>query len=216
MTRFQIIANSLIVRYRLLVHRICKLCGCTLYFSTKYGVKAYNKNLFVLSKEDSVNIEIVDIAKIRLGFDALKDSYTHLDKSVENSPHYEMVKLLNEGHDITHCRYVEFELRGMLDGRYELGPLNRLLENHISANKREVDNNYPIVYKIDGLYYIVDGKHRIAKELYKGAKTIQCIVVSPKIIFAHIYTKGILDYMKNTKGGDSYIKNITHIDRLAL
>lgn len=207
------LSNYILVKYRLIVHRFWKLLHHTYYFDNGYGVKAYNKALFCLSNSYSHKLKTIEISCIRLGFDALRDEFTHLDISILNSPHYELINAIYNGVDISKTSYVQDEIKGCLDGRYEVGPLDSLIKKHIEANSQN-NNKPPIVYQIGDSFYVIDGKHRIAKAAFEGNLSITCCIIPCSVVANHIYTRNILRYMKQSQRAKYYTKNINHINSM--
>lgn len=205
------LAHNLFVLYRRIINKIMRTVGKTIYFENAYGIKAYAKPQFILMKD--VKYDLIDIvpSTIHLSFDALKDEYSHVGIPLSESPHVELVKTLKEKEDIRTTSYYKKEINGRLDGRYELPDSQMLIDTHIAASKK-INKRYPIIYKADNTYYVLDGKHRLATALIEKQPNIKCIEISPSVIAQDKYTLDILKRMR--KKPEKYSRNIQHINSL--
>lgn len=135
---------------------------------TNVGFKFINVLLIRPTKKNQTKHEttIVKPEQLYLSIDFLKDQYTLLGCNIKDSPHFFLMKALMKGDDISNTDYIQRVKRGTLDTRF--------LQNNIDSNsyidcfkkrKIEIENGdiSPIlVYKINGKFYIKDGKHRAA------------------------------------------------------
>mgnify|MGYP007069884668 CR=1 FL=1 len=206
-----ILLHNILVLFRRFVNKVAKVMGRTIYFSNAYGIKAYAKPRFVLAED--VETQCIDINPndIHLSFDALKDEYTHVGMKLADSPHLGLVKTIREGGEISQTTYFKEELEGRLDGRYEQPYTDALANSHLVASKRQKSDR-PIVYKVENVYFVLDGKHRLATALMERQTKVQCIEIPPKAIALHCYTKDVLRLMQ--KQPETYRKNIKHIESL--
>lgn len=203
--------HNTVVQYRRIVNKLMKLVGRTVYFETRYGIKAYSKPPFTITHQERVRLIELCPGKVLLSFDGLNDEYTHVGMPLTESPHVDLIKTIRAGGDITLTRYFKEEIKGCLDGRYEHKYSHSLVDKLIKASKTKKTEN-PIVYRIGTTYYILDGKHRLATALVDGLSSIQCIEIPSEEVVHHIYTKMI--YKKMLGNAEKYKKNIQHIESL--
>lgn len=196
----------------LLLHRICKLLRFSFYYENSYGIKEFNKHAFKLKNKYSTEIYMKP-DNILLGFDGLKDSYTLLGTPICHSPHYQLLKLLNENKKIDKCDYVKRENNGTLDGRNKLFVNNH--EQKFEEMKRKVkDENYNpvLIYMVDNNYYVFDGKHRLAMCSLYGMEC-KCVCIDLIELIEDIHTRRLYEKMKRKK---EYSKNIEFLNKILM
>lgn len=208
------IIHNIKAQYRRLVNKLFQIFHLTVYFENKYGIKSYNKIQFILTNKETLPIVDINPNEVYLSFDALKDEYTYLDTPLSESPHVEMIAKLQKGEEIGDTSYVDGELKGSLDGRYELPNKSKLIQLHKQAAKSLSQKGFPILYKLGSRYYVMDGKHRLASAFVRDEKCIRCVVVPLSTIAEHEYTQGIYKKMKTL--GRSYRKNMDHIQHIMM
>lgn len=200
--------HKLSIKTFIFLHRLFKLFGKTLYFTTSTGIKALNKPPIKVSLSNS-KVIYIPTKQLYLGFDGLKDSKTLLDTNIKDSPHFEMMKLLSEDKSIKECNYIKREQEGSLDGRYDQIVNTQTLEKHYSSFRRTISKEYlPIVYHINNKYYILDGKHRISK-LSLQHEVIQCICIEHACLQHDKYT---IDLHKICSKHKDYSINFQHLN----
>ena len=208
--------NSLIPAVRLYLHKLIKITHKTLYYESKYGIKAYNKPLFA-NESPQTDMAYIPADSIFLSYDGLKNQYTLVDKCILESPHIELMRLIEHGEDIYRSEYVERERYGYLDGRFEIQVNQAMLDYHINQFRKNkalvLEESYipPVVYSLGKKYYLIDGKHRAAVCGMLG-KNIKCSIVPADVICEYVYTKQLLTKMQ--KIGSAYSKNINHIMKI--
>lgn len=203
--------QNLYVYGRKIVEKLFILTGQTLYFENHYGIKSFNCPAFNFSS-DVGKLTDVKLSDVYLCFDALKDKYTHLGESLAESPHVEMMELIQQGKDLNNSRYIKNELRSCLDNRHRQANPNKLIKRHIDAYYHRENSSIPVVYKLDGKYFALDGKHRLAKAYIHGKEIIKCVEIPAYIIGEQSYTKEIYKRMKRTK---AYQKHIRHFNMMS-
>lgn len=182
----------------------------TATFKTAFGLKNINMNTRVITPETEGK-EIIEIIpdELFLGYDYLKDDFTLLDTPIKESPHFDMMKRLYNGENISDCDYINRWISGTLDWRHGfIRPKNYdFFTQRFNISKENIeknDINPVIVYKLGGKYYIYDGKHRAAMCAYNGL-SVPCIVVDTEHMFSGVWRemfKKILnrkDYKKHTE-----------------
>lgn len=207
-----IVIHNIIVYYRKIVNYFCRVINKTVYFENKYGVKAYNKIKFCISETNKYPLVELNPAEVYLGFDALKDEYTHLETKIPQSPHADMIRRIYNNENIKDSQYVKDELLGSLDGRYEMLDRKSLMVKHKEYTLSNNKGDLPLVYYVGTRYYVLDGKHRLSSALINQERLVTCVNVPLLTIANHAYTQGILFKMKRTP--DKYSKNIRHIEEM--
>lgn len=195
-------------KYRLREKLAKKFCYTRL-FETKTGIKIVNAHMRNENFHHS-DIFYLNGEEIYLGFDALKDEYTLCGKTIIESPHFELMRLLDNGEQIESSEYCVRYKNGALDGRYPVIVNAKEIErfhNYFCKRKDEVENDIylPVqVYKVGKLYYLADGKHRAALSCLMGKK-IKCIEISND--FLKDSTRMWI-YERMKKNNSCYKKNI--------
>ena len=200
-----------------MIGRICKRFDISILYQTKVGIKCTNQLLssdmfkyFVAGET-----KYVPAKNLWLAIDGLKDSYSLIGRPVADSPHFELMQLLQEGSDPRHSDYFRRVVDGTLDFRLakKIG-LNyiRFLRKIYSSNIDSIQTeNYQAVkvFKVGDKYYIADGKHTAAMCALVGinAKCINVSLVVYDSFFWWVYQK----MLKNQK---SYSKHIEYFSSL--
>lgn len=192
-------------------YKLYKVLGKSKLYETSYGIKVVNPVHFrgqvFEYKEVTVNP-----TELYLGCDALNDDYTLVGKPISQSPHFELVKLLSEDKTIDDCEYIRRKEIGTLDGRDGVALSSSEKERHYMDYARSknslLNNTYeqPILYKVDGKYYIYDGKHRAAMACLLGV-SIRCKVLEIYSYSRDIYSNLVYQQMK--KSPARYSKNLS-------
>jgi hypothetical protein len=212
----ELMNNSLIPTVRLYLHKLAKITHRTIYYEGKYGIKAYNKPLFV-NDDTGSDVVYLPAESLFLSYDGLKDPYTLVNKCILDSPHIQLMKLIENGEDIYHSDYVEREQFGYLDGRFEIKVNKAMLDFHIQQFQKTkalvLEETYdpPAVYCMRNKYYLIDGKHRAAV-CGMFEKQIKCKVVPTTVVSEYTYTRQLLTKMRGI--GSAYSQNIEHIKEL--
>ena len=77
-------------------------------FNNSYGLKNINMSMrIVLPETEGREIKEIPFDKLFLGYDYLKDEFTLLDIPITESPHFDMMKKLYMGEDISDCDYIK-------------------------------------------------------------------------------------------------------------
>ena len=179
-------------------------------FNNSYGLKNINMSMrIVLPETEGREIKEIPFDKLFLGYDYLKDEFTLLDIPITESPHFDMMKKLYMGEDISDCDYIKRWIKGTLDWRYGfIRPKNYdFFVQRFNLSKENVERNEikpVLVYNLNEKYYIYDGKHRAAMCAY-NQMTVPCIVIDIEYMFSGIWDemfKKILnkkDYKRHTE-----------------
>lgn len=178
------IIQSFFVR---VVEKVFMACNLIVFFKNKAGLKNIGANR-LLQKMD---YKVEDTKEIRpellyLGPDFLKDKYTLLDCPVSTSPHFGLMKALNEKAVLRTTDYFRRFNKGTLDWRRsQVMPrsYNKFHNKYVKSQKEINDNKYNpvLVYYQNGRYYIYDGKHRAALCALMN-KPVLCAVVSNSFV----------------------------------
>lgn len=176
--------DSPVVRARLrardAVDRVAQRAGVAAVYHTSVGVKQINQ-LFKSGMYDAYTTGrrvAVDPAKLRLGFDALRDEYTLLETTIDASPHLALVRSLLEPGREPAWSYIDRVRRGTLDWRppQRVSPgLLAYIRRLFAARLEQVDCGEPTVVRVawvDHEPYIVDGCHRAAVAFMRGREVL--------------------------------------------
>lgn len=181
----------------LLMHRICKVLHTSLYFENNYGIKVYNKPVVPVPDSYLGEEFYIDPNQTCLGFDGLKDKYSLVGRDLKMSPHFQMIKSLFCGEDISECEYIKRETNGYLDGRYGIVPCDHKAAMETALNRINTGIYDPaIVYMIDDEWYILDGKHRLALCAVIDTKC-KCRTLDTEFFKNDVYTYNLYMKMKN-------------------
>lgn len=193
------------------IDKILRFINCNCYYENKYGIKDFASPSFVLNDNPLITIIYLNPADVFLSFDGLKDQYTLIERSISDSPHVELIRLINSGKDISECDYIKRETNGFLDHRDKQFFGGKIINYHLEKNKKNNRERLPIVYKLDDKYYVLDGKHRFASSYLSGDDSIKCKEVPCKLVSDWGYLRKLYSILKKKKG---YSKQMNHIDRL--
>lgn len=190
--------------------KIAKLLGATFIFENKYGIKLINSNLrspnlYVINRYE------VDAKDLRLGFDALNDKYSLCGISIMESPHFYFMDKLEKGEDISKSDYVLRTCNGSLDGRTAFSVNNTTeisrFQKLYQIKKREIeagDIKPVVVYRINDVPYLADGKHRAALCGLLGVK-VPCEEISYDFLMD---STRLWIFNKMKEHEDKYAKNV--------
>jgi hypothetical protein len=151
-----------------LLHKLCQRMDVSLLYHSAVGIKCLNQLIRSDHFKWFVQGGVFHVSgdQLRLGFDALKDEHTLLGTSVAESPHFELVRMLQAGEDIAASQYARRVAGGRLDFRPRRKPdatfprklkedSDRTLAALRSGNMQPVTT-----IEVGGSHYIADGKHR--------------------------------------------------------
>jgi hypothetical protein len=168
------------------LERLCEVTGTSVTFLTRVGYKSFNRlgpNRLQTAFEAGTDRDIAPDT-LRLGFDGLKDPYTLLGRRLADSPHIELMRTLEEGGDPRHTEYAERLTGGTLSQGLPVRFDEAYVRERFRARDAEIAGGTAQTVKtitINGTRYILDGKHRAAHALLRGAR-VHC-VDSTLIIF---------------------------------
>lgn len=186
-----------------IIRKLCSKLNLIMLYESKVGIK-YTAPMSIASPFQNLNKRTIGIKpdKIFIGFDALKDQYTLLNKCIIDSPHLELVKLLCEKKEINQCEYIKRLKNGIIDIRipmkYNKAELNQRFKKRLDT---VANQNYEpiIVYKLEDKYYIVDGKHRAALCVLLGHEEINCVEIPSSSIGADRFMWWLYAKMRKNK-----------------
>lgn len=193
-----------------IVDKILNWFNCFCFFESKYGIKDFASPSFVLNDDSKKTILILKPSDVFLSFDGLKNQYTLIEKPISESPHVELIRLINSGGDISGCDYIIREIHGYLDHRNKQFFGSKLINYHLEKNK-ESNDKLPIVYKLDNKFYVLDGKHRLASSFLSGEENIKCVEISCAEIAKWRYLCKLQPILMRKK---DYSKQLSHIDKI--
>lgn len=142
----------------------------SLLYENRYGIKCLNQLISsdLFEYRGSATVFNLSSEQLYIGSDGLNDQYTLLDTGILNSPHYDLVKCLNNNADLRRCSYIQRVRKGILDFRMPHKISERyltVLRQKYEEKQTEILNNTydPIkIIKVFDKYYIADGKHTAA------------------------------------------------------
>jgi len=190
------------------INRLFKIVGWHAIFVNSSGVKCINQSLssdYLRSLKVMEEMEL-NPANLHLGFDGLKDKYTLLNLSIKNSPHFDFVEKLFSENDYRKTDYFKRLVGGKLDLRYNQWPALYDFDALFKAKEKLIKDgkNSPVlIIKIDGQYYILDGKHTASLSLVLNKK-VKCLLLDHP--YNHPFYETLFKRMKTDEKGFS--KNI--------
>lgn len=159
------------------LEKVCGALDLSVLYEDRSGVKSFNQiyrnDIFkpsMFGKEFMLNAE-----QLFLGIDGLKDSFSHLFTPVVESPHFSLMKILDQGEDTSESTYYTLQANGRLDMRR--GNKKTISAVTFESKKKLVkENRYEpvIVYYHLDRFFIADGKHRAALCASMGQQ-VRCI-----------------------------------------
>lgn len=171
------------------LEKLGRFFSLSLLYEHKCGIKAINQiysnevlKTVTLGEEFLLNAE-----QLFLGIDGLKDPFSHLFKSIFDSPHYSLMKILHEGKNAVESNYYALQASGRLDMRR--GTSKKVSISTFESKKKLVNEDLyepVIVYKHLDRFFIADGKHRAALCASLG-HPIRCIS-NDHILFDSYFT----------------------------
>ena len=147
-------------------------------YKNKYGIKVINpccSSVKILYQQDIV----INPSNLFLDIDYLTDEYTLLDKSIIDSPHFQLMKALDDGTDFIKTEYYKRYSSGYLDERTAVITNKKkqqaIVSTFESRKKAIYREEYDpvLIYERHGKLYIYDGKHRAALCALLG-KQVKC------------------------------------------
>lgn len=212
--------NKIAFYYRRTEEEILKRLHCVKFYYTRVGLKNVGAG-YLLGANNITLGSIIEIPtdKLFLGPDYLNNQNTLLNCGISQSPHYEFVKTIMEDGDLSKTEYIQRFVSGRLDWRRgstkprDFSYFNRmylLSQNEIQAN----DYEPVIVYSLNGVYYIFDGKHRAALCANLNIP-VRCNIVGSEIANANVWhymfsiVKGKPDFSRHTEFHDIYLNELS-------
>ncbi len=187
----------------------------TWIYETKYGIKNINISNYICFPHSSIGEPFsLNATELYLDADFMKDDYSLLDCSINETPHFKLMQALLSDEDISHSEYIQRALKGYLDWRdyQSKSPNYDDFKAKFKQLKSEIETNSysPIeVFLLDGRYYIHDGKHRAALCAALG-KNIKCVLID-----VSVYTTGVWAYLLSlVVSQDKYSKHKFYFEKL--
>lgn len=152
--------------WRFLV-KITKKLHIFMVINKRIGLKNLNLNLLI-DTPSSGKFIVIAPQDLYLGPDYLVDKYTLLNCPIQKSPHYELMRTINENGNVRTTDYFQRYVNGCLDWRDVQNPKTdtklRFITKFHETKDEIVNGTYtPIkVCLVNKKYYICDGKHRAA------------------------------------------------------
>lgn len=187
----------------------------TKLYESRVGIK-YIMPIYAPTFKLGNDIFYKDACDLFLDFDALKDRYTLCDIPVTESPHFFLMKALQNGDNLQNTDYVKRREYGTLDYRmphyfskHELDEYKEKFNN--SKTEIESSDYRPVVvYQLKNRYYIADGKHRAAMCALLGYR-VKCTLVNEAYV-SDSFHLWMCEKMKCRP--ESYKKNLLFFEQL--
>jgi len=209
MNYYRILKHRLLFYIWRLLEKIFRRYMLFGFVNTKYGIKNININQLIADDKNIISEQLeLTPDKLLLGPDFLKDNYTHLNVPINESPHFYFMKDISESRNLSQSIYITKFYRGLLDWRH-IQPIVLNYEGYIKKYKDSCvnirNNSYipVLVYTVNGVFYIADGKHRAALCAYLN-KNVLCKVIDAKSALGAI-DKFVLSVMEKNS---SYSKHV--------
>ena len=181
--------------------------GISILYHGKYGVKSIHQ---MIASDHYKYFQIkatetLPANKLLIGIDGLKDRFTSLGKPIVESPHFQMMQLLNDNKDISNCDYIRTIKIGALDTRKPVRVTNHFkdyLKNQFILKKQAVlSGRYEPakIIRFGNQIHVIDGRHTAALcSLY--AQDITCMDVTLAMYDSYFYWM----YQKMLQRKDQY------------
>lgn len=187
----------------------------TYVYETKYGLKNYNIKFLTetgIIKEGK--LLLLKPSEIFVDGDYLKDQYSLVDMSIDNTPHCQLMKDLLDKKPVAESDYIQRFYKGCLDWRDIEKPKTDytvFMKKFEDIKKSVESDSYPPVqvYRLGHRLYVHDGKHRAAM-CAALSKDVRCCEVS------HLYyTTGAWIYLyKFIVNRDQYKKHTLFYNKI--
>lgn len=216
----RLIKDDIFIRckYYLIVifSKLLKKYNVTMYFENKIGIKNINKDILKENNYKKGIIKEVDPMKLFIGFDGMNDNYTLVGTSISESPHFRLMKCIDDNGNIKNTDYYYLSMKGALDERSSVyigkTRMKKMVDVFYQRKKELKDlKSSPVdVYSIDGKLYIIDGKHRAALACLLN-ENVTCRITDKRYI---VESFRFVLYMKMIKNQKLYKKNINFMNRI--
>ena len=196
-----------------------KECHIVWFYKTSVGLKnAWAGHLFGARDYTIIEDNYLPADIIMLGPDYLKDQYTLLGCPISDSPHFYLMRTINEKGNLAETDYMKRISKGTLDWRFAT-PIPKNFnsyykEYHNSLEEIQRGDYRPVVvYYLNGKCYVYDGKHRAALCALLNIP-VHCHIVSSEIANADLlhYMFGLIngkkDYKLHTEFHSEYMKGL--------
>ena len=160
---------------------------CTMLTNTKVGIKPINQIVTSDYFNEVIIKSITDLEfnQFIIGPDFLKDEYTSICRNIDEWPHYELIKCLDNNLPLGNCSYVKRCQNGTLDFRKQMKISTRFLRNKYQERLDAIEKNEIIPIKVyliyDNIYAVADGKHSLAMAYYFDYRNLRFDVIQNPI-----------------------------------
>lgn len=190
------------------IQKMFRTYGISMLYENEVGIKALNPVMTseLLNGYSDRSIQLLDPKYLKLGIDGLKDNFTLLDILLDRSPHFLLMRQLNEFSKILPTSdYYQRSIKGTLDFRRAKLPDTGIKK--FKEKKENILNNeyHPIfISNNNGHNYIIDGKHRAALCLLLG-KQVKTISICD--FFRDSHFRWLIKQMKKSKNSAVFSKH---------
>lgn len=177
--------------------------SCTGIIKTKVGIKPVNQ----IANSDWFN-EIVIKSVTDLEFnqcvlhpDFLKDKYTSIGKNISESPHYDLIRHLDNNSPLDGCDYFKRCHNGTLDFRKKIKISEECLKKYYQKKLTAMTSGEVFSVKVflvyNNTYMIADGKHFLAMASYHNYPNLRFDIIY-NLLF-DTYFRWIFEKIKKDK-----------------
>ena len=197
---------------RLLAHaaeRFCERAGISVTFPTRVGYKTLNRLHVhrVLSAFETGTECGVAPEGLVLGFDSLTDRYTLLGRPLSASPHMGLIIALSRGTSPRDTDYARRLQAGTLSHALPVAFDEDQVRGQFAERDREIAAG--VIQRVRTVVigrsrYILDGKHRAAHALLRGAP-VECADCTPILfesVFRYVY------YVRPSRRSEDFARHL--------
>lgn len=154
-------------------------------------------------------VRCISVENLFMCMDRLKDSYTSLNTKILDSPHFELMQMLQNGEDVMRSAYIQRLVRGTLDNRAPIRVDERYVRFLQNTFEKKNDLIQTGAYKpvkvviVSGQHFVADGRHTAALCAVKQIAP-KCIDVTPLVYDTYNWWC----YRKMLKNKRHYAKHI--------
>ncbi|MBX3350967.1 MAG: hypothetical protein KF747_19775 [Nitrospira sp.] len=194
-----------------ILDRICKSLDISILYESKTGIKCFHNisHYNMLGHVPFGEVRCISVENLFMCMDRLKDSYTSLNTKILDSPHFELMQMLQNGEDVMRSAYIQRLVRGTLDNRAPIRVDERYVRFLQNTFEKKNDLIQTGAYKpvkvviVSGQHFVADGRHTAALCAVKQIAP-KCIDVTPLVYDTYNWWC----YRKMLKNKRHYAKHI--------